>query len=192
MGGGLFATPLGNGNKEIEKMVCTNCGLNIKETDITEDGYFFCNAVCRYSWRQKGKPNPYSSDSIPYTDSKTRTNDTEFHLDTLGFENRGMIIQISYWAGPKLFIDNKKLVPVKKKIFSRNREYVATSNFGKPVLLKLVHKPLDAIPRLEIEGKTIELVRPMNKWEYIWIFLPLVLLLQGCYWRFISQYGHLF
>jgi hypothetical protein len=160
-------------------MNCANCGKMIIEGNITEDGYSFCNSICRYTWRQNGKPSPYSSDDDTSLHKILTDFNLNFPVEPPGFENRGMLIRLSYWKAPKLFIDNKELKPVKKNIFYRNRKFLATSNFGNAVSIKLIHRPLDLIPKLQIEGQKFEIGRPLNKWEYIWICLPLILLFIG-------------
>ncbi|MBK9099735.1 MAG: hypothetical protein IPM14_16825 [bacterium] len=160
-------------------MNCANCGKIIVEENITEDGYSFCNSICRYTWRENGKPNPYTS----IDDSNLHSILTDFNLnyqvEPPGFEDRGMHIRLSYWRAPKLFIDNKEIKPLKKNIFYRNRNFLATSNFGTTVNISLIHKPLDLIPKLQIDGQKFKIGRQLNKWEYIWICLPLILALVG-------------
>ncbi|MDZ7623041.1 MAG: hypothetical protein U5J96_01150 [Ignavibacteriaceae bacterium] len=160
-------------------MNCANCGKIIIEENVQEDGYSFCNSICRYTWRENGKPNPYTS----IDDASLHKILTDFNLDYQveppGFEDRGMHIRLSYWRAPKLFIDNKEIKPVKKNIFYRNRKFLALSNFGNTVSIKLIHRPLDLIPKLQIERQKFEIGRPLNKWEYVWICLPLILVLIG-------------
>ncbi len=160
-------------------MICANCSKKIAETEITEDGYFFCNTLCRYEWRQKGKPNPYSSSVEEEIEKSPADIDLDFPIEILGFENRYMMIRVRYFFGPKLFLDGKEVVPVKKSFFTKNREYLVTSNFGKPVKLKLAHKFLDLVPKIKIDGQTIEIARPLNTWEYIWMCIPLIICFSG-------------
>ena len=160
-------------------MICANCAKKITDTETTEDGYFFCNTLCRYEWRKKGKPNPYSSvDDSNFQKSVTDI-DLDFPVEILGFKNRYMMIRLRYFFGPKLFLDGKEVIPVKKGFFTKNREYLITSNFGNPVKLKLVHRFLDLIPRIRIGDQVVEIARPLNVWEYFWICLPLLICFSG-------------
>jgi hypothetical protein len=160
-------------------MNCANCGKLITEENIQEDGYSFCNSVCRYTWRQNGKPDPYTSIDDANLNKILTDFDLNFPVEPPGFENRGMMICLSYWRAPKLFIDKKEIKPVKKNIFYRNREFIVASNFGKDVNIKLVHRPLDLMPSIQIEGHKFEIGKQLNKWEYIWICLPAILMFIG-------------
>ncbi|HEY6436063.1 MAG TPA: hypothetical protein VIY47_05700, partial [Ignavibacteriaceae bacterium] len=160
-------------------MNCANCGKLITDENVQEDGYSFCNSVCRYTWRNNGKPDPYTSIEDASLNKILTDFDLNFPAQPPGFEDRGMHIRLSYWRAPKLFIDNKEIKPVKKNIFYRNREFIVASNFGKDVNIKLVHRPLDLMPKLQIEGHKFEIGKQLNKWEYIWICLPSILILIG-------------
>ncbi len=160
-------------------MNCTNCGIELSNNEICEDGYYFCNNLCRYTWRQNGKPNPYDSIIASDVHQDITNIDMDFSVNPIGFENREMNIRLSYFTGPKLFLDGIKLKPTRKKILSRNREFEAISNFGKPVKLKLNHRILDFVPKLIIEDKEFRFVRPLKVWEYFWICIPLILLFAG-------------
>jgi hypothetical protein len=160
-------------------MNCVNCGIEILKKDVTEDGYYFCNNLCRYTWQKNGKPNPYKTNLTPQIHQNISNIDMDFSINPTGFENRDMRIRLSYFAGPRLYIDGKKLKPTKKKFLSRNREYKATSNFGKQVKLQLKHRILDFVPKLIIEEKEFRFVKPLTVWEYFWISIPMILLFTG-------------
>lgn len=160
-------------------MNCANCGNLVENTDITEDGFSFCNSLCRYLWRKNGKPNPHTASD----QSSLHKTLTDFNLDyTLqipGFEDKEVLIRLSYWVGPKLFISGNKIKPFKKNIITKNREFNITSNYGNPVNIKFKHRPLDLVPKVYIDGNEFKLARQLNTWEYIWICLPLILVFIG-------------
>jgi hypothetical protein len=160
-------------------MNCANCGNPITDTSITEDSYYFCTGLCRYDWRQKGKPNPFLSFKKPDTVQSVTEVDLDFPIEPVGFEKRNLMVRPSYWIAPKLFLDGKQLVPTKKKFFSRTRDYAAISNFGKNVTLRLKLRPLDLVPILYVDGQLFQIARPLNTWEYLWISFPLILLFSG-------------
>jgi len=160
-------------------MNCANCGRIPKDTTISEDGYIFCNTLCRYEWRKNGKPNPLTSVNKPWDSQIVTVNDLEYHIELPGFENRNMIVRLSYWTRPKFFLDGNKLKPTKKRMFLMYREFAAVSNFGKSVSLRLQQRPLDLIPVLFIDGQQFRLASPLSKWEYFWICLPLIMLFFG-------------
>jgi hypothetical protein len=160
-------------------MNCANCGKLVVSTDYTEDGYTFCNSLCRYTWRQNGKPNPHiSSDKDSLHKTLTDFN-LDYSLPIPGFEDKEVLIRLSYWVGPKLFIDNKKIRPFKKNSLTKNREYILTSNYGTTVNIKFKHRPLDLVPKVFVDGTEFKLARQLNVWEYIWICLPIILIFIG-------------
>lgn len=160
-------------------MNCANCGKPVQSTDFTEDGYTFCNSLCRYTWRQNGKPNPHIT-SDENTLHKTLTDfSLEYSLPLPGFEDKEVTIRLSYWVGPKLLINNKKIKPIKKNIITKNREFALTSDFGKSVNIKFKHRVLDIVPKVYIDGNEFKIARQLNVWEYIWICLPLILVFIG-------------
>jgi hypothetical protein len=162
-----------------KKMNCTNCGRKITDTNTSEDGFLFCTPVCRYDWKRNGKPNPFQPDHHQSSQIGVTEIDLDFTIDPPGFENRKMTIHPSYWGAPKLFLDGTRLMPKKRRIFSRKREFDAVSNYGKNVLLQLRPRALDMVPVLYIDGQLFQIARPLTMWEYIWICIPLILLFSG-------------
>lgn len=160
-------------------MNCANCGKIVHSPDYTEDGYSFCNSLCRYLWRQNGKPNPHTTSNQSSLHKTLTDFSLDYSLPIPGFEDKEVLIRLSYWVGPKLFVDGKKIKPIQKNILTKNREFVLTSNFGKPVNIKLKHRLLDIVPKVYIDGFEFEIGRQLNVWEYIWICLPLILVFIG-------------
>jgi len=146
-------------------MVCANCGKTLTTTEISEDQYYFCNTICRYTWRQKGKPNPYQVEKNTIIDPGVTNVDMDFHIEPLGFENRNIFVRVSFWGHPKLFVDGERLKPIRKSYFKRYREYNAVSNYGNNVNIRLYLKGMDYFPRMKIEGQEIQIARRLTKWE---------------------------
>jgi hypothetical protein len=160
-------------------MNCANCGKFVQSDDFTEDGYTFCNSLCRYTWRQNGKPNPHiSTDNESLHKTLTDFN-LDYSLPIPGFEDKEVLIRLSYWVGPKIFIDNNKIKPIKKNSLTKNCEFILSSNYGKTVNVKFKHKFLDLVPKVYIDGVEFEIGRQLNIWEYIWICLPLIMVFVG-------------
>lgn len=161
-------------------MTCTNCGKPLREgASVAEDHYLFCNNICRYEWKSKGKPTPFEKDSAAESATRVAVDDMDLPVHPPGFENRKMRVRMSYWKWPKIFLDGAELIPQKSGLFRRNREFSATSNFGKQVTIRLRRIPVDLVPILEIDGQKFPIARPLNPWEYIWISLPLFLMFIG-------------
>ena len=163
-----------------ELMTCTNCGQEITlESSVAEEGYLFCNSICRHEWRTKGKPTPFAVKQTQAARDRVAVNDLEFPVDPPGFENRKMCVRLSYWVPPKIYLDGKLLHPVKKGFLGRVRDYTAVSNFGKEVPIRLKRRALDQIPALEIGGQPFLIARALNAWEYVWMGLPALLMVLG-------------
>jgi len=161
-------------------VTCTNCGKPLREgASVTENDYLFCNNICRYEWKSKGKPTPFDKGQAAESAGRVAIDDLNFPVEPPGFENRTMRVRMSYWKWPKIFLDGAELIPQKSGLFRRNREYSAMSNFGKQVTIRLRRIPVDMIPILEIDGQKFPIARPLNAWEYVWIGLPLLLLFIG-------------
>ncbi len=90
-----------------------------------------------------------------------------------------MEVQLSFWRLPFLHLDGSRQRPTKSRFFRRRREYLATSNFGKPAVLHLQAGPLDPVPYLRIDGQIFRVCRKLRVWEQIWIALPLALMMFG-------------
>jgi hypothetical protein len=161
-------------------MNCTNCGKSITpESSVTEEGYHFCNSLCRYEWRTKGKPSPFVAAEMHDVPSEGGISDLIFSIDPPGFENRSMSVKLGFLTGPRLSLDGELLKPVKSGVFRRKRSYRAVSNFGKEVSIVLRSKPLDQIPEMEIDGRSFMIARPLNGWEYAWMAIPVLLVSLG-------------
>lgn len=160
-------------------MYCANCGTTLKNSQISEDGYFFCDTICRYNWRQHGKPNPIKSSNKSHNKSGFDEIDYNFTVEPPGFENRKMTIRLSHWRAAKIYIDGEQLIPIKKRLFSMNREFNVVSNYGKNVSIRLKQIPLDLVPTMYIDGQVYPIARTLTIWEYIWICIPLILMFIG-------------
>jgi hypothetical protein len=47
------------------------------------------------------------------------------------------------------------------------------------IVARLRSNGIDPVPRLEVDGKAIELARPLKWYEYLWIGLPVLLIFAG-------------
>ncbi len=161
-------------------MTCTNCGKEITPgSAVTEDSYLFCNALCRYEWKSKGKPTPFAAHSRSGSAAPSAVSDLEFPIDPPGFEQRNMRVQLRYLRTPKLFLDGDPLNPVKSGFFRTMLEFKAVSNFGKQVSIVFRRRPLDQIPEMRIDGQTFLIARPLTRWEYAWMSFPALLIVAG-------------
>lgn len=93
-------------------------------------------------------------------------NEPEFAAHPLVFRTAGVL------SGAKLLQDGQPLKG-KRGLFS------ALGADGAPVEVKLAYRFLDAIPNLKIAGRTVQLARPLTALEYVWMSLPLALIVVG-------------
>jgi len=78
----------------------------------------------------------------------------------------------SILAGPKLLLNG---VVVKRK----GRSYLAASDSGQELAIKVLYNFLDPIPKVKIGEEMIELAKPLQWYEYAWIGVPMLLVFAG-------------
>jgi hypothetical protein len=93
-------------------------------------------------------------------------NEPEFAQHPLTFRTAGVI------ASAKLLQDGAALK-------GRRGVFTPLGADGAPVEIKLAYRFLDAIPDLKIGGRTVRLARPLTWYEYVWIGLPMALVIVG-------------
>ena len=161
-------------------MKCTNCGKEINPgSAVAEDNYLFCNGICRFEWKSKGKPTPFASQKTGAGPPPAALSEMEFPIDPPGFDNRNMRVRLSYLGAPRLFLDGTELKPAKSRLFSMSREYAAVSNFGRQVPIRIRRRLLDQVPTMSIGGQEFLIARPLTRWEYAWMSLPVLLIVLG-------------
>lgn len=97
----------------------------------------------------------------------------EIHVSHESFTSSELSIKSSgFWSGPKLLL-NGEPQNGKKNLFD------VTDNNGvvRKVLLK--NKVFDPIPKIEIDGETLELAEPLTWYQYTWMGLPILLIFAG-------------
>ncbi|MDD2804902.1 MAG: hypothetical protein PHV33_05050 [Elusimicrobiales bacterium] len=75
-------------------------------------------------------------------------------------------------SGPKLLLNG---APVEK----RGGVYRVDSDSGAAAEIRLKYNYFDPVPRVQINNDTLELARPLTWYEYAWMGLPVILILQG-------------
>ncbi len=89
------------------------------------------------------------------------------------FKGRKLSLQpASFWSGPKIF---ENATPLKRQ----KGKYLIRDNSGKEAVVKLKYNLIDSIPRLVVDGETIDLVPPLKWYEMAWIGLPVLLIFAG-------------
>ena len=89
------------------------------------------------------------------------------------FTGRGLAVRTGgFFKGPRLLIDGAE-------VKGKRLRFKLRDNVGNEREIRLKGNALDPIPKVEIEGETIELVRPLAWYEYVWMGLPIVLVFAG-------------
>ena len=96
----------------------------------------------------------------------------EITINHPSLDNGKLILKTSLLGSSKLYYNDVKIVS-KKRIYSLNQQN------GKPVEIKIKEKFYDAIPEVVVNGQPFEVSKPLMWYEYIWMGLPILLVLQG-------------
>lgn len=92
-----------------------------------------------------------------------------------GFEDQKITVEVSYWTGPKLFINGvraQKGIKRGEMILQRSDSTHAVARWKQGLL------GLD-VPQLIVDGKVVMLVEPLKWYEYVWAGLPVLLVFIG-------------
>ena len=160
-------------------MKCAYCHKEIESGNYLTEGHLvFCNGLCRYSWRkQKGTKSSKTGDQ-PITFNQ-QTSEVEATIEAPGLEGRNLTVLSHFWKGPQLYLDGVKQKPFKKGRIISARFYKAESNGGQELVIKMVTKIWDPIPKVFIDGKKYRALPSLSWYEYVWICIPLLLMYLG-------------
>ena len=96
-------------------------------------------------------------------------------MNAAGFEGRQFFLQsASLFSSPKLLIDGS---PAPKG--PKRGQFLLYRNDGREVIAQLRGQFVDPVPKVIIDGETLQLVEPFKWYEWVWLCLPLVLLFLG-------------
>ena len=94
-------------------------------------------------------------------------------IDVAGFEGRGLCVRpAGLWRGAALVCDG---APVARTGLA----FELKDNAGSPVTFRFGQVPFDPIPKVIVRDEVIELAPPLAWYQYIWILLPLALIVVG-------------
>lgn len=98
----------------------------------------------------------------------------KYSLNLQGFEGQMIELQTQgMLSGPKLLVDGKTAPKGEKRGEMRLRR-----NDGREVVARFKTAFLD-IPRLEVDGQTIQVVEPFKWYEWVWNGIPLLIVFLG-------------
>jgi hypothetical protein len=99
----------------------------------------------------------------------------EIAIDSPGFEGRGLKYQTrGLIAGAKIIIDGNS-------VQRQKQGYLVRNNNGEDVTIKLKSKLafIDPVQKIEVDGKEINLAPPLQWYQYIWMCIPILLVVAG-------------
>ena len=89
------------------------------------------------------------------------------------FAGRGLALRTGgFFKGPRLLIDGAEAKGKRLRFSLRD-------NSGNQREVRLKSNGLDPIPKVEIDGRRLELARPLAWHEYAWMGIPIVLVFTG-------------
>ena len=94
-------------------------------------------------------------------------------IEHSAFKSKRLSVEpASFFSGPKLLLDG---VAVKKQ----KGRYPVVSDSGQQVLIQMRYNLLDPIPTVKIGDAAVELAKPLQWFEYVWIGVPMLLVFAG-------------
>jgi hypothetical protein len=97
----------------------------------------------------------------------------DFPIPHPGFEGRGLAVRLpGVFSNPKVVLDGAEVKGERGRFQLRD-------NRGGMVEAKLKSNFLDAVPRVEIGARVLELAPPLPWYAYVWSALPVVLIFVG-------------
>ena len=92
-----------------------------------------------------------------------------------GFEDQKIVVDVSFWSGPKLLINGQ---PAPKG--SKRGEMLLQRNDGTQAIASWRQQFLGLdVPQLVVDGKVVKLVDPLRWYQYVWGGLPILLIFGG-------------
>ncbi len=160
-------------------MKCVQCGNEILSSGVTDGEYMFCNNLCKYVWREGGHENPAIKMNFGDSGSGLFLKNLDFVIYHPRIQNKKLLLRSSYWVGPKLYADDQKLKPVSRTFFKKTKTYRLADSESANFEVKVKSRWMDAIPEVYIDNKKIEFAARLNVFEYILLWIPLLLVIVG-------------
>ena len=97
-----------------------------------------------------------------------------YSVNLQGFEGQTIELQTpGMLSGPKLLVNGKRASKGEKR-----GEMLLRRNDGKEVVVKFQPTFLD-VPKLQVDGQSIQVVEPLKWYEWVWNGLPLLIVFLG-------------
>ena len=101
----------------------------------------------------------------------------EYPVNIEGFEGHALAVTSDeFISNPKLLIDGQPAPGGEKR-----GQFILHNNDGSKVNAQLTSSTLgfDPVPHLSVDGKTIRIMEPLDRFEWVWSGIPLILFFIG-------------
>ena len=89
------------------------------------------------------------------------------------FQGRRLMVRTASWfRGPRLVVDGSE-------VKGKRGRFILRDNRGQEVTVRLISNHIDPIPKVTVGDRSIELARPLEWYEYVWMGLPILLVFHG-------------
>ena len=96
-------------------------------------------------------------------------------INLVGFEGQDLTLETAgFFKGARILVDGK---PAAKG--SKRDQYVIYDNNAFKVVVQLKQSFLDPVPKLIVDGQSLQLAKPLNILQWIWSAIPVVLVFIG-------------
>lgn len=100
---------------------------------------------------------------------------TRYPVQIPGCENKNVEVQVAGFITPiKILVNGDPAQPGNKR-----NEVIIKGKNGKPVSVYIQSAYFDTIPKLRVNGQTIQIAPPLFWYQYLWSAIPLILVLFG-------------
>ncbi len=101
----------------------------------------------------------------------------QYPVKVEGFEgHRLAVTSDEFISNPRLLVDDQPASSGQKR-----GEFILYRNNGSKVIAQLTSTTMgfDPVPRLTIDGKVVQIMEPLDRFEWIWSAIPLILFFTG-------------
>jgi hypothetical protein len=99
----------------------------------------------------------------------------KYKVNIEGFEDQLIEVSVSFWSGPKLFINGEAAIKGENRnemVLQRNDSRQITATW-KPQIMGF------DVPQLLVDGKVVRLVEPLKWYQWAWGGLPVLMAFAG-------------
>ena len=84
-------------------------------------------------------------------------------IDAAEFQGRRLMVRTASWCrGPRLVVGGSE-------VKGKRGRFILRDNRGQEVTVRLISNHIDPIPKVTVGDRSIELARPLEWYEYVWM-----------------------